>query len=224
MKNPLEEKIRWNAQDYQVIGVFRDVIMSTPNAPTSPTMFIFDPTWISEVSLKLPENSSAHEVLAEIESVFEKYNPAYPFVYRFADDEFNQKFTDIQRVGRLANVFAFLAILISCLGLFGLSAFTAEQRTKEFGIRKVLGASSSHVVGLISADFSRLVLIAFAIAAPLGWWGMNEWLQKYPYRITVEWWMVALAGFISLTLALATVSFQAIKAAISNPVKALRNE
>ena len=224
MKNPLEEKIRWNAQDYQVIGVFRDVIMSTPNAPTSPTMFIFDPTWISEVSLKLPENSSAHEVLAEIESVFEKYNPAYPFVYRFADDEFNQKFTDIQRVGRLANVFAFLAILISCLGLFGLSAFTAEQGTKEFGIRKVLGASSSHVVGLISADFSRLVLIAFAIAAPLGWWGMNEWLQKYPYRITVEWWMVALAGFISLTLALATVSFQAIKAAISNPVKALRNE
>ena len=224
MKNPLEETIRWDDRDYKVIGVFRDVVMSTPNAPTPPTMFIFDPTWMSEVSLRLPQEKGAHHAMAEIEKIFTKHNPAYPFVYRFADDEFSQKFTDIQRIGRLANLFASLAILISCLGLFGLSAFTAEQRTKEFGIRKVLGASASHVVGLISKDFSMLVLVAFVIAAPLGWWAMSEWLQKYHYRISLEWWMVGAAGLISLTLALLTVSFQAIKAALGNPVKALRNE
>jgi predicted lysophospholipase L1 biosynthesis ABC-type transport system permease subunit len=176
------------------------------------------------VSIKLPSEKSPAEVLAEIEKVFHKYNPAYPFVYRFVDDEFNKKFTDIQRIGRLANLFATLAIIISCLGLFGLSAFTAEQRTKEFGIRKVLGATAAQVVALISKDFSRLILLAFVIAAPLGWWAMNEWLQKYDYRINVEWWMLAVAGAITLTLGLATISFQAIKAAIGNPVKALRNE
>lgn len=224
MKNPLEETIRWDNKEYKVIGVFRDVVMSTPNAPTPPTMFIFDPSWMSEATLRLPGEKGAQETLAAIEKIFTKYNPAYPFIYRFADDEFNKKFTDIQRIGGLANLFASLAIIISCLGLFGLSAFTAEQRTKEFGIRKVLGASASHVVGLISKDFSILVLIAFVIAAPLGWWGMTEWLQKYHYRISLEWWMVGIAGLISLTLALLTVSFQAVKAALGNPVKALRNE
>ena len=187
-------------------------------------MFVFDPTWIAEVTLRLPQEKSPHEVLSGIESVFAKYNPAYPFIYRFADDEFNKKFTDIQRIGRLANLFAGLAIVISCLGLFGLSAFTAEQRTKEFGIRKVLGATAAHVVTLISKDFSKLILLAFVIAAPLGWWAMSEWLQKYQYRIDVEWWMIAASGLITVTLALATVSFQAIKAAAGNPVKALRSE
>lgn len=224
MKNPLEEKIRWNDRDYKVVGVFGDVVMSSPTSAADPTMFIYDPTWISEVSLRLPEHTSPHETIARIESIFGKYNPAYPFVYRFTDDEFNRKFTDIQRIGSLANLFAGLAILISCLGLFGLSAFTAEQRTKEFGIRKVLGATAAHVVTLISSDFSRLILLAFLIAAPLGWWAMNEWLQRYEYRIDIEWWMLALAGALTLTLGLLTVSFQAIRAALSNPVKALRNE
>lgn len=224
MKNPLEEKIRWNDRDYKVVGVFGDVVMSSPTSAADPTMFIYDPTWISEVSLRLPEHTSPHETIARIESIFGKYNPAYPFVYRFTDDEFNRKFTDIQRIGSLANLFAGLAILISCLGLFGLSAFTAEQRTKEFGIRKVLGATAAHVVTLISSDFSRLILLAFLIAAPLGWWAMNEWLQRYEYRIDIKWWMLALAGALTLTLGLLTVSFQAIRAALSNPVKALRNE
>lgn len=224
MKNPLEEKIRWNDRDYKVVGVFGDVVMSSPTSAADPTMFIYDPTWISEVSLRLPEHTSVHETIARIEAIFEKYNPAYPFVYRFTDDEFNRKFTDIQRIGSLANLFAALAILISCLGLFGLSAFTAEQRTKEFGIRKVLGATAAHVVTLISSDFSRLILLAFLIAAPLGWWSMNEWLQRYEYRIDIEWWMLGLPGALTLTLGLLTVSFQAIRAALSNPVKALRNE
>jgi ABC-type antimicrobial peptide transport system permease subunit len=224
LKDPIGEKIQWNDQDYTIIGVFNDVVMTSPNVPPHPTMFIFDPTWISDINIRFPKNSNPHEVLAGIESVFQKFNPAYPFVYRFADDEFNKKFTDIQRVGRLANIFAGLAIMISCLGLFGLSAFTAEQRTKEFGIRKVLGATAAHVVVLISKDFSQLILLAFLVAAPLGWWAMTDWLLKYEYRISVEWWMVAVAGTITLTLGLVTVSFQAVKAAISNPVKALRNE
>jgi ABC-type antimicrobial peptide transport system permease subunit len=224
IKNPLEENIKWNDQDYKIIGVFRDVVMTSPNSPPHPTMFIFDPTWIAEVNIRLPARSNAHELLEGIESVFQKHNPAYPFTFRFADDEFNKKFTDIQRIGRLANLFAILAIMISCLGLFGLSAFTAEQRTKEFGIRKVLGATASQVVMLISKDFSKLILIAFVIAAPLGWWAMNQWLLKYQYRITLEWWVPAMAGLITLALGLATVSFQAIKAAIGNPATALRNE
>ena len=223
-KDPTEEKIRWNGQDFQIIGVYRDVIMNTPVSSAPPTMFVLDPSWISDVSVRLPANKSPHEVMKGIESVFQKHNPAYPFVFQFADDEFNKKFTDIQRIGRLANLFAMLAIIISCLGLFGLSAFTAEQRTKEFGIRKVLGATATHVVALISGDFSKLIFIAFLIAAPLAWWAMSGWLQKYEYRIAVEWWMIAVSGLITVTLALATVSFQAIRAASGNPVKALRSE
>jgi ABC-type antimicrobial peptide transport system permease subunit len=224
IKNPLEEKINWNDHDYKIVGVFKDVVMTSPNSPPHPTMFIFDPTWISEVNIRLPEKSNVHQVLAGIQSIFEKHNPAYPFTYRFADDEFNKKFTDIQRIGRLANLFALLAILISCLGLFGLSAFTAEQRTKEFGIRKVLGATASQVVILITKDFSKLIVIAFVVAAPIGWWAMNQWLLKYEYRITLEWWVPAMAGMITLALGLATVSFQAVKAAVGNPATALRNE
>lgn len=224
LKNPLGEKIRWNDADYQIIGIFRDVVMSTPNAACDPTMFILDPSWISEVSIRLPANKSPHAVLTGIESVFKEYNPAYPFAYRFANDEFDKKFTDIQRIGRLSNLFALLAIMISCLGLFGLSAFTAEQRTKEFGIRKVMGATAAHVVSLISREFSKLILIAFIIAAPLGWWAMDEWLQKYEYRIDIQWWMIAVAGGLTLFLGLATVSFQAVKAAVTNPARALRNE
>ncbi|MGC1243526.1 MAG: ABC transporter permease [Chryseosolibacter sp.] len=224
MENPLEEKIRWNDRDYKVVGVFGDVVMSSPTSAADPTMFVYDPSWMSEVTIRLPDNSSPHTVMGQIEALFQKYNPAYPFVYRFTDDEFKRKFTDIQRIGNLANLFAGLAILISCLGLFGLSAFTAEQRTKEFGIRKVLGATATHVVALISSDFSKLIVIAFVIAAPLGWWAMNQWLQHYEYRIDVEWWILGMAGGLTLALGLSTVSFQAIRAAVSNPVKALRNE
>lgn len=224
MKKPLEETIRWNERDFRIVGVVKDIVMTSPNSPTDPTMFIYDPTWISEVNIRLPKGANPHEVMASVETVFQKHNPAYPFTYRFADDEFNKKFTDIQRIGKLANLFAGLAIVISCLGLFGLAAFSAEQRTKEFGIRKVLGATASSVVILISKDFSRLVFVAFIIAAPLGWWAMSEWLTKYQYRISVEWWVVAVAGLITLVLALGTVSFQAIKAAVSNPADSLRSE
>ncbi len=224
LKNPLEEKIRWDDKDYRIVGVLEDVIMTSPQAPVDPAMFVYDPGWASDVSIRLSKDNNPQEALAQIETVFKKYNPAYPFTYRFADDEFNQKFTNIQMIGRLTNLFSTLAIIISCLGLFGLAAFTAEQRTKEIGIRKVLGATVSGVVVLISKEFTRLIILAFVLASPLAWWAMNNWLKAYSYRIDIKWWIPVSAGALTLTVALLVVSFQAIKAAVSNPVKALRSE
>jgi putative ABC transport system permease protein len=224
LKNPIGEKIKWDKKDYTVIGVVQDVVMQSPQAPVDPTMFIFDPAWLSDVSIRLSPDTNPHEALAKMETIFKQYNPSYPFTYKFADDEFNRKFTSIQLIGRLANLFSVLAIIISCLGLFGLAAFTAEQRTKEIGIRKVLGATVSNVVVLISKDFTTLVILAFVLAAPLAWWAMDNWLEKYPYRIQIEWWILASAGALTLSVALLVVSFQAIKAAVSNPVKSLRTE
>jgi putative ABC transport system permease protein len=224
IKNPIGEKIKWNKKTYTVVGVVEDVVMQSPQAPVDPTMFIFDPKWLSDVSIRLSPNANPHEALAKMETVFKQYNPNYPFTYKFADDEFNRKFTSIQLIGRLANLFSVLAIIISCLGLFGLAAFTAEQRTKEIGIRKVLGATVSNVVVLISKDFTILVVLAFVLAAPMAWWAMDNWLEKYPYRIQIQWWILAGAGALTLLVALLVVSFQAVKAAISNPVKSLRTE
>lgn len=224
LKNPLEEKIRWDDKDYRIIAVLQDVIMTSPQAPVDPAMFVYNPGWLSDVSVRLSKGNDPKESLAKIEEVFKKYNPAYPFTYRFADDEFNQKFANIQMIGRLSNLFSVLAIIISCLGLFGLAAFTAEQRTKEIGIRKVLGATVSSVIVLISKDFTRLILLAFVLAAPLSWWAMNNWLKGYSYRISIEWWILVIAGTGTLLVALLVVSFQALKAAVNNPVKSLRSE
>ena len=147
-----------------------------------------------------------------------------PFKYHFADEEFGNLYKAETVVGKLSNYFAFLAIFISCLGLFGLAAFTAEQRTKEIGVRKVLGASISNLVGMLSADFLKLVGIAAIIAFPVAWYFLNGWLEKYAFRIEMEWWYFAVAGVAALLIALFTVSFQAIKAALMNPVKSLKSE
>jgi putative ABC transport system permease protein len=156
--------------------------------------------------------------------VFKKFNPSYPFEYRFADADFEKKFATINLISRLAAIFASLAIIITCLGLFGLAAFTAEQRTKEVGIRKVMGASVSSLVLLISKDFSRLVIFSFIVSAPVAWWFLNNFLERYPYRVTILWWMLPLVGLFALVLAVVIVSTQAIKAAVNNPVNSLRNE
>ncbi|HWJ93038.1 MAG TPA: FtsX-like permease family protein, partial [Flavisolibacter sp.] len=147
-----------------------------------------------------------------------------PFSYRFLDDSFFEMYKDEQRVGKIALIFSILAILIACLGLFGLATFIAEQRTKEIGIRKVLGASVRGIVQLLSKDFVRLVLISFVIAAPFAWWAMNTWLQDFAYRVEISWWIFVVAGSIAIFIALATISFQAIRAAITNPMKNLRTE
>lgn len=224
LKNPVGETIRWDDKDFHVVGVISDVMMTSPSRSMDPMMLVFDPGWVSDVTIRLKAEKSPHETLGKIEEIFKKYNPNYPFSYRFADDEFARKFSQIEFIGSLCNLFSALAILISCLGLFGLAAFTAEQRTKEVGIRKVLGATVSSVVVLLSREFALLVVIAFAIAALLAWFGMNSWLEQYTYRIEIEWWIMCSAGAGALILAIVVVSFQAIKAAIANPVTSLRNE
>jgi ABC-type antimicrobial peptide transport system permease subunit len=156
--------------------------------------------------------------------VMKKHNSGYPFEYKFVDDQFNQLFLRELMMSKLASVFATLAIIISCLGLFGLAAYTAERRTKEIGIRKVLGASAAGLARLLSKDFLQLAAISNLVAFPIAWFAMSHWLQSYSYRIDVSWWVFIAAGGLAIVIALATVSFQAIKAAIANPVKSLRRE
>jgi putative ABC transport system permease protein len=163
-------------------------------------------------------------LVGKIETLWKQMSPGMPFNYTFLDESFNEMYQSEQRVGKIAIIFSTLAILIACLGLFGLATFIAEQRTKEIGIRKVLGASVQGIVGLLSKDFLKLVAIAFVIAAPLSVWIMNRWLSDFTYRIPLEWWIVGSAGVLALLIALATVSFQAIKAAIANPSKSLHSE
>jgi ABC-type antimicrobial peptide transport system permease subunit len=174
--------------------------------------------------VRLKPESSTEKALAEIEKVMKKNNPAYPFEYRFVDEQFNNMFSGEMLISKLSRVFAAIAIVISCLGLFGLAAYTAERRTKEIGVRKVLGASVSGLAGLLSKDFLKLVALSCLVAFPISWWYMNNWLQNYTYRINISWWIFIAAGALAIIIALATVSFQAIKAAIANPIKSLRTE
>jgi len=165
-----------------------------------------------------------HAALAAIEPIFRKLNPASPFIYRFNDDEYAQKFAAESRIGNLAAVFAGLAIFISCLGLFGLASFVAEQRTKEIGIRKVLGAGVLSLWGLLSKEFLWLVILSMFISMPLAFLGMHRWLQQYAYRTDLSWWIFASAGAGILLITLLTVSYQSLKAALMNPVRSLRTE
>src|SRR6185437_2397394 len=162
--------------------------------------------------------------LTQIQNVLNKNNPAYPFTYQFVDDQFAQMFSNEALISNLSKVFAALAIIISCLGLFGLAAYTAERRTKEIGIRKVLGASVSGLASLLSKDFLQLVIISCFAAFPTAYWLMTNWLKSYDYRIGINWWVFAIAGVAAIVIAIVTVSFQSIKAAIANPVKSLRSE
>jgi len=189
-----------------------------------PLILFCDTSNVNRMLIRLKANQDITKALAKIETVIKTAAPAYPFEYRFLDDEFDKLFKTEALLGKLSRVFAFLAILISCLGLFGLAAYTAERRTKEIGVRKVLGATITNVVALLSKDFLGLVAISSFIAFPVAWLFMHKFLQGYAYRITIQWWMFALAGLLAVIIALFTVSFQAIKAAIANPVKSLRTE
>jgi ABC-type antimicrobial peptide transport system permease subunit len=165
-----------------------------------------------------------HEALGKIESVFKQYDPANPFEYKFVDQEFAGKFGDEVRIGKLAGFFAILAIFISCLGLFGMASFMAEQRVKEIGARKVLGASVLNLWQLLSKEFVVLTIISLLIASPLAYYFIYNWMQKYTYRTDISWWIFAAIGFGALVITLLTVSYQSIKAALMNPVKSLRTE
>jgi ABC-type antimicrobial peptide transport system permease subunit len=224
LKDPIGATIHLNGRDYTVVGVMDDIIMGSPYHPAAPTIFLFIPEWTDNVLIRLPQEASLSQVMKGIEGVFKEHNPAFPFSFDFVDESFNDKLAVEELTGKLANLFAILAIVISCLGLFGLSAFAAEQRTKEVGIRKVLGATLTGIVSLFSKDFSKLVVIAFLLAAPLTWWIMNQWLQQYTYRVAIEWWMFASTGGLSLLLTWIIVGLQAAKAATVNPARSLRNE
>lgn len=224
MKNPIGEKLIYNKQELEIVGVMDNVVMRSPYEPVEPLTMIFDPGWSSTITIRLNQTTDLKGSIAKVEEVFKSLNPSYPFEYRFADDDFQKKFSTINLISRLSLIFASLAIVITCLGLLGLAAFTAEQRTKEIGIRKVMGASISSLILLISKDFSRLVIFAFAVSAPLGWWFLNNFLERYAYRIEISWWVIASAGLLALLLAVLIVSTQALRAATSNPTKSLRSE
>lgn len=224
LKDPIGTELPLWGGHRKLIGILDDVLMGSPHEPIKPLFVILDPEWIDVVSVRLKKTNDLPAAIARVKSVFEKHAPAYPFEYRFADVEFQKKFTTINLTSQLASLFATLTIIITGLGLFGLAAFTAEQRTKEIGIRKVLGASVTSLVQLISKDFSILVIISFIIASPLAWWLLSKYLERYEIRTTLEWWVFLITGIIALLFALAIVSTQAFRAARANPVNSLRNE
>ncbi|QDK79062.1 FtsX-like permease family protein [Spirosoma sp. KCTC 42546] len=226
LKNPVGEIIKWHGKNWKVLGVVKDMVMTSPFEPVTPTVFMIDSKerGFNIIHIKLNPTVSVREALPKLEAVFKKINPAAPFEYRFADQEYTKKFAAEERIGTLASIFAILAIFISCLGLFGLSSFMAEQRIKEIGVRKVLGATVPNIVSLLSRDFLLLVFIAFLVASPVAWYTMDKFLQAYKYRIAIEWWVFALTGALAIGIALLTVSFQSIKAALMNPVTSLRSE
>lgn len=222
--NPIGETIHWEDKDRKIIGIVKDMVMESPYTPIKPTIFFLEYGWARVITIRIKPAMPVREALAKIEGVFKKYNPASPFEYNFTDEQYAQKFADEQRVGNLATFFAILAIFISCLGLFGLASFVAEQRIKEIGVRKVLGASVFNLWKLLSGDFLVLTVIACLIAIPLAWHFLNQWLQRYEYRTDLSWWIFVASGIGALLLTILTVSFQAIKAALMNPVKSLRSE
>ena len=226
--DPVGEMVTWKGGGFdltfRVIGVIEDMVMDSPYEPVDPAVFFIGPRTPKFVTLRLDPRQSAHQSLAAIEGVLKKHLPDSPFDYNFVDEEYDYKFRSEERTGQLTVAFSVLAIFISCLGLFGLATFTAEQRTKEIGVRKVLGASVSGIVALLSKDFLKLVAISILIASPIAWYAMNAWLQDFAYKIDIGWWVFALAGVLAVGIALLTVSFQSVRAALRNPVESLRSE
>ncbi|MEL6943815.1 MAG: FtsX-like permease family protein, partial [Bacteroidota bacterium] len=186
--------------------------------------FVLDYNRSSNAIIKINPNTNPKDALAALESTFKKHDPNNPFEYEFVDQDYAQKFGEEEKVGKLAGFFALLAIFISCLGLFAMVSFVAEQRTREIGIRKILGASVQGIVALLSKDFLVLVIIALFIASPLAYYFMKQWLEGFTYHIEMQWWSFALAGALSIGIAFLTISFQSVKAALMNPIKSLRNE
>lgn len=223
LKDPIGTELPLWGNNRKLIGVVDDVLMGSPFQPVKPMFMILD-NWSGSVSIRLSKSKDLQTSLNTVKTIVEKYAPSYPFEYRFMDVEFQKKFTTINLTSRLASLFATLTIIITGLGLFGLAAFTAAQRTKEMGIRKVMGASVPSLVGLISKDFSVLVIIALLVASPLAWWLLNWHLQTYPIRTEISWWVFPLTGLLLLAFAIVIVSTQAIRAARANPATSLRNE
>lgn len=224
LRNPIGMQMRYGPKTYTVTGVTDNVVMESPFKPVEPMMIFYRPENSNVVNIRLNESANLKKALVAIGGIFKTYNPSVPFEYKFADKEFGKKFITEELIGKLTNIFSALAIFICCIGLAGLASFTIEKRFREIGIRKVLGSSISQVLMLISKEFLKLVFIAFLISVPIAWWGMNNWLQHYDYRIHISVWMFVAVGLGILLLTLIVVGLNTIRAALANPVKSLRTE
>ena len=222
--NPVGMRLSRDNSNYTIAGVIKDFVFGDMYAKNDPLVFLVHPEIFNYLFVKIKPNAGIEQAVAKIESIIKRNNPAFPVEYEFVDESFNNLFKSEMLIGKLSRVFAVLAIIISCLGLFGLAAYTAERRTKEIGIRKVLGASVPGITRLLSKDFLQLVGISTLVAFPLAWWAMHNWLQDFAYRINIRWWVFIAAGILALFIALFTISFQSIRAAFANPVKSLRTE
>jgi putative ABC transport system permease protein len=216
------QKIMWAGTEYEIGGVVKDYHHLSLHQPVDPVIFLPSTSFVYFTVKTGTDN--LQQKISTLNTLYKQYFPGNPFEYFFADDTFDKQYASEQQLGNVFIAAAVIAILIACLGLFGLAAFTAQQRTREIGIRKVLGASIGNITTMLSGEFVKLVLISVCIASPIAWWALNKWLQDFAYRVSIGWWVFALAALIALVIAIVTVSTQAIKAAVINPVKSLRSE
>ncbi len=225
LKNPVGKQVKWHGKPLTIIGIIPDINMESPFRAIAPTVVIFDPNWVNFINLRFNNGVETADALEKITPIFNRHNPGFPFDYKFADKEYAKKFNYEELIGKLSLIVSILAIFISCLGLFGLASFMAEQRTKEIGIRKTLGASVANLWAMLSKDFVNLVIISCLIASPIAYYGMNSWLETYKdYKINIGAGVFIIVLFVALLITLLTVSYQAIKAALMNPVKSLKTE
>lgn len=223
-RDPIGQQVEDNGRTWTVIGVFKDIIIHSPFAKTQPMFIEGANGWFNVLHFRLNPANNVKDNLEKAEAIFKKYNPSFPFDYTFVDQAYARKFDEEKKMGSLAALFAALTIFISCMGLFGLATYMAATRIKEIGIRKVLGASILSITTLLSKDFLRLVILSFLIATPLAWMLMNQWLQAYSYKTSIDIWVFVATGVLSVLIAILTTSIQAIKAAVANPVKSLKSE
>lgn len=224
LKEPIGQVINWQGTKRTIVGVVKNFVWGSPYEPVKPAIIGYMKDWAGQIGLKLNPNAPVSKSLATLQSIYKKYDPEYPFEYKFTDEAFSRKFRTEKLLGTMASGFTCLAIIISCLGLFGLASFSAEQRRKEIGIRKILGASIGNLWFKLSQEFIKLVLISFVLGSFISWYNIGKWLEKYTYHTSLSLWVFAATMFISLLICLLTVSWQAIKAAWTNPVKSLRSE
>jgi ABC-type antimicrobial peptide transport system permease subunit len=224
IKKPTENHITFFGQRFKIIGVTKDIINRSPYGQVQPMVYFLSKWAGGCLLLKISPKMSAGKAIHNIASVLKTENPEQPFEYHFVDQEYEKEFGDEERIGKLATVFAGLAIFISCLGLFGMASFMAEQRTKEIGVRKVLGASVFALWQLLSKDFAILVFLSIIIASPVAYLFMHNWLRNYQYHTDVAWWIFIVTAIGAILITLITVSFQSIKAALANPIKSLKTE
>ncbi len=225
LKEPVGETIGWNNKSYHIIGVVDNMVRQSPFTPVEPAFYVLDySASVKIITMRLSPQMSLHKAISKVQDVFHDHDPSTPFDFKFVNDEYARKFVDEERIGTLATVFAALAIIISCLGIFGLASFVAEQRTKEIGVRKVLGASVMRLWAMLSREFVMLVILSLMVAMPLAWYIMSHWLKQYTYRTEISWWIFAAAGAGALLVTVLTVSYQSVRAARADPVKSLRME